>query len=160
MCRRLMKQIERKFKNYVQNIENGTVYVQHDGASPHRTAAVEHEIQRIGLECTPRVIWIRQTPRSPEFNANDLAVYKHLGSTVEASDYRTSEELVGAVGLAWQAMPSKLLERVYAMKMIVLALVKKNHGSAIQIPHTQLRMAQDCGQLWEFVAEFVRFCEA
>ena len=114
MCRRLMKQIERKFKNYVQNIENGTVYVQHDGASPHRTAAVEHEIQRIGLECTPRVIWIRQTPRSPEFNANDLAVYKHLGSTVEASDYRTSEELVGAVGLAWQAMPSKLLERVYA----------------------------------------------
>ena len=110
---------------------------------------------RLGARNVPMVVFIRQTPLSPVVNANDLALYRHLGSVVAEYDYRTAGELVAAIMAAWQQCPEALHERGFATKGIVFAEIFCQGGKSIKIPHVGLYPAQAAAKLWAFVGEYM-----
>ena len=153
LCTQMLAQISKTFSH--PHFKNAIITIQHDGAGPHRSCYAEREVTRLGARNMPMVIFIRQSPQSPEQNANDLALYRHLGSVVAEFDYRTAIELVDAIMHAWRQVPEDLLERVFALKCIVFAEIVRMRGGAIRIPSAGLRTAQAAGQLWEFVEEYM-----
>lgn len=86
-------------------------------------------------------------------NMNDLAVYMHLAAVAAKRDYSNSVQLVEAVHDAWDEMPPALLERIAAVKCIVMRELITAHGKVIKIPHRGLTEAQRLGCLWELVDE-------
>ena len=152
VIRKLLQEISKRFAAYKDQIP--AIYVQHDGASPHRAAGVEAKMAQLGCQCVPPVIFYRQNPRSPEQNGNDLAVYKSLGAKVEQTDYKNVEELCVAVEGAWNWLHPDLLDRVFAVKTVVFKEIARAQGRAISIPSTGIRQAQAAGLLWQFVDEY------
>ena len=136
---------------------NAIITIQHDGAGPHRSLKAEKEVTRLGEINVPMVVFVRQNPQSPEQNANDLAVYRHLGAVVAEFDYRTADELMDAIIAAWQAIPENLLDHVFAMKCLVFKEIVRMDGHSIKIPHVGLRAAQGAGLLWEFIDEYMSY---
>ena len=134
-----------------------TITIQHDGAGPHRSLKAEMEVTRLGSMNVPMVVFVRQNPQSPEQNANDLAVYRHLGAVVAEFDYRTADELMDAIIAAWRAIPEDVLDRVFAMKCLVFKEIVLMDGHSIKIPHVGLRAAQAADLLWKFVDEYMKF---
>ena len=129
------------------------ITIQHDGAGPHRSVWAEQMVTKLGELNHPMVVFIRQNAMSPEQNANDLAVYRHMGSVVAEFDYRTATELMDAIISAWRRIPEALLDRVFAMKCMVFKAIVCADGGSIKIPHVGIRAAQDAGCLWRFVDE-------
>ena len=133
------------------------ITVQHDGAGPHRSIWAEKMVTDLGAINVPQVVFMRQNPQSPEQNANDLAVYRHLGAVVAEFDYRTAEDLMNAIIAAWTNIPEDLLDRVFAMKCLVFREIVRMNGDSIKIPGVGLRAAQKAGILWRFVEDTMRF---
>ena len=134
-----------------------TITVQHDGAGPHRSTWAEKMMTKLGELYVSMVVFVRQNPQSPEQNANDLAIYRHLGSVVAEFDYKTAEELMAAIITAWRSIPEAVLDRVFAMKCLVFREIVRLNGASIKIPHVGLRAAQEAGILWRFVEDTMRF---
>ena len=84
---------------------------------------------------------------------NDLAVYAHLGSVAAKRDYSNAAQLVEAVMDAWESMPPALLERIAAVKCMVMRELISSRGKVVKIPHSKLTQAQQLGCLWELVDE-------
>ena len=82
---------------------------------------------------------------------NDLAVYMHLGGVVGKKDLTTPDQLVAAVMDAWDAMSPELLDRVAAVKCVVMRELITSKGKVIKIPSSKIREAQALGCLWELV---------
>ena len=158
LVKQMLAQISKTFSS--PYFKDKIITIQHDGAGPHRSTYAENEVTRLGARNVPQVHFIRQTPQSPEVNANDLALYRHLGSVVAEFDYRTAEELVEAIMSAWKRCPEDLLERVFALKCIVFSEIYRMDGKSIKIPTAGLRSAQAAGQLWEFVEEYMAWAVA
>ena len=157
LVKQMLAQISATFSS--PHFKDAVITIQHDGAGPHRSTYAENEVTRLGARNVPMVVFIRQTPQSPEVNANDLALYRHLGSVVAEYDYRTAEELIMAIMAAWKQCPEALLERVFATKCVVFAEIFRQRGKSIKIPHAGLRSAQFAGQLWVFVEEYMAWAQ-
>ena len=84
---------------------------------------------------------------------NDLAVHAHLGSVAAKRDYSNAAELVEAVMDAWESMPPALLERIAAVKCMVMRELTSSKVEVIKIPHSKLTQAQQIGCLWGLMDE-------
>ena len=154
IIKKILRRITELFGEHYPDV---TITIQHDGAGPHRSKKAEMEVTRLGAINVPMVVFVRQNPQSPEQNANDLAIYRHLGATVAEFDYRTADELMDAIIAAWKNIPEDVLDRVFAMKCLVFKEIVRMNGHSIKIPHVGLRAAQAAGLLWKFVDEYMKF---
>ena len=84
---------------------------------------------------------------------NDLAVYNHLAAEAARHDYSNAAELNQAVMDAWDSMSPVLLERVAAVKCVVMRELIKARGKVIKIPSSGIRSAQALGCLWQLIDE-------
>jgi hypothetical protein len=154
-CNEVMEAITELYKDWDVAAHGPlpTVTVQIDGAGPHRAEWVEEELKRLGNLCVPRIVWWRQAAQCPQSNMNDLAVYNHMAAVAAKRDYSTAAELNEAVMDAWESMSPVLLERVTAVKYVVMCELIKARGKVIKIPSSGIRAAQELGCLWHLIDE-------
>ena len=154
-CKEVMAAITELYKDWDVTAHGPlpTVTVQIDGAGPHRAQWVEDELNRLGHENVPHIVWWRQAAQCPQSNMNDLAVYNHLAAEAARHDYSNAAELNQAVMDAWDSMSPVLLERVAAVKCVVMHELIKARGKVIKIPSSGIRSAQALGCLWQLIDE-------
>ena len=110
-----------------------TVVVQQDGARPHTGKQVVERLNAIGAKLSPKLEVRTQPAQSPDFNVNDLALFRALDVLVRKSrrgqgNAYDKEKLVADVLKAAAEYPTEQLERMWEYKEYVMQAVEKCNG--------------------------------
>ena len=97
-----------------------TITVQHDGAPGHRAEGIEQYLDNLFERVL--AVFLRQPAQSPLTNLLDLCVFYSLSSKVSQTDYKTKEQLHGAVLEAFRDLAAETLDMEWAVKVAIDSL--------------------------------------
>ena len=142
---------------YAETVDVDEVEFQDDNATPHKKAwpaiAKACEDRDSGVAITK----VKQPPRSPDLNPDDLYVWQVLAPavnrqmwTVYRNEKHTHEMLLECINHAWEndLTPAKIECAFRLMKPVMKKVIECGGGNNFRIPHTGIR-AQMRAEGWD-----------
>ena len=125
------------------------IWIQLDNATPHTAKATRKYLKRLHTEAK-KLGWdievVFQPPRSPDFNVNDLMVYKALGALVDKIRKYSLIDIQKAVKKCWKQLNVHTISMAFLVLFRnYLEVLKNAGGNDYNYPHTGLRQKmEDC----------------
>jgi hypothetical protein len=118
-----------------------TVFIQHDGATPHTGKKMLERLNDAGSAFTsgPKLVVVLQPSNSPDFNICDLSFFRGLLAggvrkfrrKAARQNVFDKEQLVADVMKAWRDYPPEQLEKMWEYKHHIMAKVKEVNGDNV-----------------------------
>jgi hypothetical protein len=115
--------------------KGGKIYIQQDNAKPH-TNAMDAEIEREGCRDGWTIEMKRQPANSPDLNVLDLGFFNAIQSLQHEESPRNVNELIDAVGRAFQDQPRNNLDNVFlSLQQAMMGAMSVGGGNSYTLAH-------------------------